>query len=116
MEAYSPIITAYIGEIVCDDVFLNPVPNAKYQYTPRKTGVGGVTVKLKQILLLNIIRMKINMINILPKRCKKKEATEFGVIRMTNEDIDELLEEIHRRDKLDTDFDIEYDGKDINED
>ena len=35
---------------------------------------------------------------------------------MRNEDIDELLEEIHRRDKLDTYFDIEYDGEDINGD
>ena len=33
---------------------------------------------------------------------------------MSNEDIDELLEEIHRRDKLDTDFDIEYDEENIN--
>ena len=35
---------------------------------------------------------------------------------MSNEDIDELLEEIHRRDKLDTYFDIEYNGEDINGD
>ena len=33
---------------------------------------------------------------------------------MSNEDIYELLEEIHRRDKLDTAFDIEYDGEDSN--
>ena len=35
---------------------------------------------------------------------------------MSNQDIDELLEEIHRRDKLDKDFDIEYDIKYINSD
>ena len=35
---------------------------------------------------------------------------------MSNEGIDELLEEIHRRDKLDTYFDIEYNGEDINGD
>ena len=33
---------------------------------------------------------------------------------MRNEDIDELLEEIHRRDKLDTSFDIEYNREDVN--
>ena len=33
---------------------------------------------------------------------------------MSNEDIDELLEDIHRRNKLNTEFDIEYDGEDIN--
>ena len=30
MQGYSPITTAYAGEIVCDAVFLNPVHNAKY--------------------------------------------------------------------------------------
>ena len=30
MEGHIPTITAYVGEIVCDAVFLNPVPNAKY--------------------------------------------------------------------------------------
>ena len=35
---------------------------------------------------------------------------------MGNENINELLEEIHRRDKLDTDFDIKYDGEEINGD
>ena len=79
-----------------------------------KTGVGDVTVRLKQVLLPNITMMKIDQINTLSKRCKKKEATKLETIRMSNEDIDELLEEIHRRDKLDTDFDIEYDGENIN--
>ena len=35
---------------------------------------------------------------------------------MSNMDINELLEEIHRRDKLDTEIGIEYDGGDINSD
>ena len=52
----------------------------------------------------------------LPKRCKKKEATALEAKRMSNEDIEGLLEEIHRRYKLDTDFDIEYNGEDINVD
>ena len=29
MEDYTPTITAYTGEIVCDVVFLNPVPNER---------------------------------------------------------------------------------------
>ena len=35
---------------------------------------------------------------------------------MSNDNIDEVLEEIHRRDKLDTYFNIEYDGENINGD
>ena len=81
-----------------------------------KKGVGDVTVRLKQVLLLNITMMKIDKINPLPTQCKKRKAIELGAQRMSNKDIDELLEEIHRRDKMDTEFDIEYDGEDINGD
>ena len=47
MEGYTPTITAYVDEIVCDALFLNPIYNTKYWYTPMKTGVGDVTVRLK---------------------------------------------------------------------
>ena len=57
--------------------------------------------------------MKIDKINTLPKICKKREAIKLGAQRMSNEDIYKLLEEIHRRDKLDTDLDIKYDEEDI---
>ena len=116
IKGYTPAIKSYAGEILCDAVFLNPVPNAKYWYTPMKTGVGDATVTLKQVLVPNITMIKIDKVHTLPKRFKKKEATKLGAIRMSNEDIDELLEEIHKRDKLDIDFDIYYDGEDINSD
>ena len=95
---------------------LNPVHNAKYWYTPMITGDGDVILRLKQVLLPNITMMKIDKINMLPKRCKKKEVKKLEDIRMSNDNIDELTEEIHRRDKLDTYFDIQYDGEDINGD
>ena len=40
----------------------------------------------------------------------------MGAIKISNDDIGELLEEINRRDKLDTDFDLDYDGIDIKSD
>ena len=55
-----------------------------------KTGVGDVTVRLKQVLPPNITMMKIDKIKTLPKRCKKKEALKLEAIRMRNEDIDEM--------------------------
>jgi len=60
--------------------------------------------------------MKINKIDTLLKKCKKRESTKLGSQRMSNENIDELLEEIYRTYKLNTEFDIEYDGEDINGD
>ena len=47
MEGCTPTITAYAGEIVCDVVFLNPVPNERYWYIPMKKVVGDGTVRLK---------------------------------------------------------------------
>ena len=77
MEVYTPPMTAYASEIVCDVVFFNPVPFAKYWYTLMKTGVGDVTVRLKLVFLHIITMTKIDKINTLPKRCKKKEATKI---------------------------------------
>ena len=107
MEGYTPPITAYAGDIMCDGVFLNPVLFTKYWYTLMNTGIGDVTVRLKQVLLSNTIMVKIDSIKTPPKRCKKKEAPKLGSQRMSNENINELLEVIHRRDKLNVDLDIE---------
>ena len=109
MERYTPPITTNAGEIVYETIFLNPVPFVKYWYIPIKTGVGDVTVRLKEVLLPNMTMMKIDKINTLPKSCKKRRATKVGAQRISNEDIDDLLEEIHIKDKLNTEFDIEYD-------
>ena len=74
------------------------------------TGDDDVAVRLKQVLLPDITMTKIDKLNILPKRCQRKEAKQLGDIRMSNDNIDEIIEEIYRRDKLDTYFDIQYDG------
>ena len=78
IEGYTPPITFYAGEIVCDDIFLNLVHFSKYWYTLMKIGVGDVTVRLKQVLLPNITMMKIDKTHPLPKRCKKKGSYKIG--------------------------------------
>ena len=97
MEGYTPPITPNTGKIVCDTVFLNPVPFVKYWYIPMKTGVGDVTVRLIEVLLPNMTMMNIDKINTLPKSCKKRKATKVGAQRISNVDIDDLLEEIHKK-------------------
>ena len=52
--------------------------------------------------------MKLDKNNKLPKRCNKKQANKLGALRIKNDDINELLEEIFRRDKCDTELGIEY--------
>ena len=44
MKGYTPTVTAYSDEIVCDIVFLNPVSNAKYWSTRVNKGDGDITV------------------------------------------------------------------------
>ena len=46
--------------------------------------------------------MKIDKNNKLLKMCNKKEAEKLGALRIGNDDIDEPLEKIIRRDKFDT--------------
>ena len=47
MKGYTPPVTAYAGEIVCDALFLNPRPNTKYWLTPMNKGNEDITVRLK---------------------------------------------------------------------
>ena len=78
MEGYTSQITAYVGDVVCDAVFLNPVRFSKCWYTLMKVRVGNVTVSLKQVLLPSIKMTKIDKINTLRKRNNKKGGYEIG--------------------------------------
>ena len=49
--------------------------------------------------------------NKLPKGCNKRKAEELGAVKIREEDIDQLLEEIRRRDQFDEEFDIDNDKK-----
>ena len=44
--------------------------------------------------------------NKLPKGCNMKKGKELGALRIWEEDIDELLEEIRRRDQFDEEIAI----------
>ena len=66
-----------------------------------------ITVRLKQALLLNITRIKIDKNNKIPKRCNKKQRENVGLLIIRNDGIYELLEEMFRRDKFGTEFGIE---------
>ena len=66
-----------------------------------------ITVRLKQALLLNITRIKIDKNNKIPKRCNKKQRENVGLLIIRNDGIYELLEEMFRRDKFETEFGIE---------
>ena len=82
MKGYISIVIAYTGDIVCDAVFFNPIPNAKYWLTPMNKGDRDIIVRLKLFLLPKIIMMKIDL------RCNKKQAKQLGALRIRNDAID----------------------------
>ena len=61
-----------------------------------------------------IIMMKVDKKNV-AEEVQQKEAEIFWILRIRNNNIDELLEEILRGDKFDAEFEIE-DGIDNSED
>ena len=109
MKCDKPLIKAHVGDIVCDTVFLNPVHNAKYWFINLKKGDGDETLRLKQIpvLLPNIIMMKIYNDKNCPRGITTTKVEQLEVLIISNNSIDELLEEMQRRDKFNKEFGIE---------
>ena len=58
-------------------------------------------IRLKQVLMIGVTMMKITEDNMLPSKCNKKEATNQGAMKIDDDDICEIIEEVYRRDKFD---------------
>ena len=69
-------------------------------------GEDDTTLRTKQVLMADIKLKKISENNKLPKGFNKKKGKELGALRIRDENIDELIEEIRRKDQFDEDFDI----------
>ena len=65
-----------------------------------------VMIRLKQVLVIGVTMMKINNDNMVPSKCNKKEATNQRAMKIDDDDICEIIEEVYRRDKFDKEFDI----------
>ena len=61
--------------------------------------------------MVDIELIMITKDNKLPKGCNKRKDEELGAVRIREENIDELLEEIRGRDQFDEEFDIDNDEK-----
>jgi len=106
MKGVEPQHTAFAGEIICDVLFWNPVPGAVDWCTPMNKREVLVMIRLKQVLMTGVTMMKITEDNILPSKCNKKEATNQVAMKINDDDICEIIEEVYRRDKFDKEFDI----------
>ena len=106
MKGVEPQHTAFAGEIICDALFWNLVPGAVDWCTPMNKREVLVMIRLKQVLIIGVTMIKVTEDNILPSKCNKKEATNQGAMKIDDDDICEIIEEVYRRDKFDKEFDI----------
>ena len=98
--AYDPPMLIKKGTLVCDAVYHNKVPNAKYWYTPSTIKT---IVRLGQVIMNDITVLPISDDNKLPRRmakqikqdCKRKNAK-----RLSNDDVDFINDEVYRRNQI----------------
>ena len=86
--------------------YLEKVPRAKQWYTPT---VMMTTVRMQQVVAADPMLTSVSPTNQLPHTCRRQHAQELGALRVSDEDHDEIIEEIHRREILD--FDEEQDDE-----
>ena len=106
MKGYNPPEYAYAGEMVRKERFWNPVSKENYWYIPTPEGESDRTLRMKQVLMADNKLDDFSENNRLPKGCNKIKGNELGALRIREEDIDKLIEEIRKRDQFDEEFDI----------
>ena len=94
------------GEIICDAVFWNPLSNVINWYTPMSKREGLVMIRLMQVLITGMTMKMISDKNMLPNKCNKKQATNQGSMKIDNDDVCEIIEEVYRIDKFTKELDI----------
>ena len=72
MMGVKPQQSAFVGEIVYDAVFWNPVTNAIDWYTPMCKRDELVMIMLKQVLITGVTMKIISENNMLPNKYNKK--------------------------------------------
>ena len=102
MKGIDPPHTTFAEEIICDAVFWNPVPNATDWYI-LMIKKWFIMIRLNQVLITGLKINRIDEMNI----CNRKQATNLDTMKVDDNDICEIIESVHRRDKFDIVFDID---------
>ena len=74
-------------------------------YTNEQTGGTGHD-KVKHVLITGVTMKMISDNNMIPNKCNKKQSINQGAMKIDDDDICEIIEEVYRRDKFDKEFDI----------
>ena len=67
---------------------------------------GFVMIRVKQVLITSVKMKIISETNILPIKYNKKQTTNQESMKIDNHDVCEIIEEVHRKNKFDNEFDI----------
>lgn len=100
LTEYDPPLRIPAGELVASASWLNRVPLARNWYTASEMKA---TVRMKQIVAADLSLDPISNVNRLPNTCNKAEARRLGAKHVSDEQHEEILDEIARRAALDHD-------------
>ena len=63
-------------------------------------------IRLKHVLITGVTMKMISDKNMLPNKCNKKPATNQGAMKIDDDDVCEIIEEVYRRNKFGKEFNI----------
>ena len=96
---YKPPTIVPAGELICDAYWLNPVHKCKYWYTASHIKT---VVIIKKVVASNVEMLPISDENPLPLKGKARtHPVKNDAKRIRNKCVDEIVEEIARRDRVD---------------
>jgi hypothetical protein len=98
LTEFDPPLQLQAGELVVDATYLNPVPRAPLWYTRSQLNT---TVRVKQVLAVNLNMLDISDDNKVPRGCNKREVERLKGKRLHDADHEEILDERMRRVALD---------------
>jgi hypothetical protein len=94
------------GTLVADAIFYNRVEGAPYWYTRSRMKA---VIEVKYVVQTGFEMDGISGDNPLPRTCSKKEASRQDARKVSILDLEEIMDEIERRDRLE--YDDEYDDE-----
>ena len=113
LTEYEPPIRLKAGELVVEAEYFEIVPRTKLWYTRMPGPNNRTTVRVNFVVAADLSLSSISSSNKLPShlsRKAKEEARNLGAQRVSSEEHDEMLEEIHYRETIEFEDDEEEDS------
>ena len=103
VNTFNPPLMLKAGEIVCDAVYLNAVPNCKLVYTHSDHDSLSTKVLLQHVVDANVEMTKLTKKDDLPKNMRKvyNEIKQLDAVMVSAHTHECIVEEIERRNNLD---------------